>query len=140
MSLFAKSNSIKIILVVLLVLLGIGSVVYNQYLVTRILNQERASVELWSKAIEFNSLPLNEMASPKLLDAARLLEANPEVPDSIINMILEAEAAKSSSDFVSEHIIIDQIFDIPTIVVDSNDVILHNKNIDEKHLATRESR
>lgn len=141
MSLFAKTNRIKIILLILLISLGIGSVIYNQYLVNKILEQERASVELWSKAIEFNSIPLDEQASTKLLKAIQILEQMQTVPDSVVNLILEAEAIKTSADFVSEEIIIEQNrFKIPTIVVDSNDVILHNKNIEESKLATRESR
>lgn len=141
MSLFAKSNHIKIILVILLIALGIGSVIYNQYLVTKILEQERASVELWSKAIEFNSRPLSEQAGTKLLKAVQLLREVENVPDSVITLILEAEAAKTSADFVSEEIIIEQNrFKIPTIVVDSNGVILHNKNIPPHRFETRESR
>lgn len=140
MNFFIESSRIKIFLVIFLILLGVGSVIYNQYLVSKILEQEKASVELWSKAIEFNSRPIDEMASTKLLEAVRMLQEN-QSKDSIITLILEAEAAKTSADFVSEEIIIEQNrFNIPTIVVDSNDVILHNKNIDEDRLSSRESR
>lgn len=141
MNLFAKSNRIKFILIILLISLGVGSIVYNQYLVEKILEQERASVELWSKAIEFNSRPLDEQANAKLIKAVQMMEEIDSVPDSIIELIMEAEAAKTSADFVSEEIIIEQNrFKIPTIVVDSNDVILHKKNIDESRLSTEDGR
>lgn len=141
MKLFVPSNRIKIVLVLLLVFLGAGSVVYNQYLVTKILEQERSSVELWAKGIEFNSLPVNEQAGTKLLMAAQMLQQYPEVPDSIISLIYEAENIKSSVDFVTEEIIIDTSrFKIPTIVVDSDGSILYQKNVDSTRLSTEKQR
>ncbi|MEX0607986.1 MAG: HAMP domain-containing sensor histidine kinase [Balneolaceae bacterium] len=140
MTLFVPSNRIKLFLVLLLIFLGVGSVVYNQYLVTKILEQERSSVELWTKAIEHNSLPLDQQASTKLLNAVTLLRQQEQVPDSAIQLILEAESARTSTDFVTNEIILQDRFKIPTIVVDSNDVILHNRNIDSLRLETEESR
>jgi len=99
MKLFVPSNRIKIVLVILLVFLGAGSVVYNQYLVSKILEQERSSVELWAKGIEFNSLPVNEQASTKLLKVAQMLEPQPRVQDRVTEIIYDAENAKSSIDF-----------------------------------------
>ena len=90
MKLFVPSNRIKIVLVILLVFLGAGSVVYNQYLVSKILEQERSSVELWAKGIELNSLPVNEQASTKLLKVAQMLERYHSVTDSVIERIYDA--------------------------------------------------
>lgn len=140
MKLFVPSNRIKLLLVLLLIFLGIGSVVYNQYLVTKILEQERASVELWTRAIEFNSQPVNEQTSTILLKAISQLRQIEQVPDSVIGLIEEVESSQSSSDFVTEEIIIEDRFRIPTIVVDSSDVIIHNRNIDSVQLATPERR
>lgn len=140
MTLFVPSNRIKLILVLLLIALGIGSVVYNQYLVTKILEQERASVELWTRAIEFNSQPVNEQSSTKLLNAIRILEQLEQVPDSVIALIEEAESTYSSTNFVTEEIILQDRFRIPTIVIDSSDVILAQRNIDSLRLQTEESR
>ena len=141
MKLFVPSNRIKIILVLLLVFLGAGSVVYNQYLVSKILEQERSSVELWAKGIEFNSLPVNEQASTKLLNVARLLEQNPSVPDSVIDLIYEAENAKSSIDFVTEEIILSpERFKVPTIVVGDGNFIPASKNVDSTRLSTEKER
>ncbi|WP_018128331.1 sensor histidine kinase [Balneola vulgaris] len=103
---------------------------------SKILEQERSSVELWAKAIEFNSLPVNEQASTKLFKATRLLRRNPAVPDSVIQLIMEAEAAKSSNDFVSQEIIIDEKSKIPAIVVDDENVIIISNNVDSARLAT----
>lgn len=140
MKLFVPSNKIKLILVFLLIFLGIGSVVYNQYLVSKILEQERASVELWTKGIEFNSQPVNEQATTMLLKAINILQGIEEVPDSVITLIEEADATRSSTDFVTKEIIIEERFRIPTILIDSNDVILAERNIDSTRLATPESR
>ncbi|MEX0720510.1 MAG: HAMP domain-containing sensor histidine kinase [Balneolaceae bacterium] len=140
MTLFVPSNRIKLFLVLLLIFLGVGSVVYNQYLVTKILEQERASVELWTKAIEHNSMLVDEQASTKLLNAVRLLQQQEQVPDSAIQLILEAESARTSTDFVTNEIILQDRFKIPTIVVDSSDVILHNRNINPEKLETEASR
>lgn len=140
MKLFVPSNRIKLILVLLLIFLGIGSVVYNQYLVTKILEQERASVELWTRAIEFNSQLVNEQTSTKLLNAIQILEGIEEVPDSVISLIEDAESTRSSTDFVTEEIILQDRFRIPTIVIDSSDVILAQRNIDSLKLETEASR
>lgn len=140
MKLFVPSNRIKLTLVLLLIILGVGSVIYNQYLVTRILEQERASVELWTRAIEFNSQLVNEQSTTKLLTAIELLNQIEEVPDSVITLIEEAESARSSTDFVSEEIILEDRFPIPTIVVDSSDVILFSRNIDSLVLENEDKR
>ncbi|MEO9884558.1 MAG: HAMP domain-containing sensor histidine kinase [Balneola sp.] len=140
MKLFVPSNRIKIILVLLLVFLGAGSVVYNQYLVSKILDQERSSVELWAKGIEFNSLPVNEQASTKLLDVANLLKQYPSVPDSLINLIYDAENVKSSFDFVTEEIVLNTSrFKIPSIVVLDGEIIFW-KNVDSTSLSNEKKR
>ncbi|MEO1022077.1 MAG: HAMP domain-containing sensor histidine kinase [Bacteroidota bacterium] len=131
MSLFARSIWIRLTLVMLLIALGLGSILYNQYLISQILNQERLSVELWAKAIEFNALPVHEQTSTKLLSAARMLQTYPEVPDSIVRMITSAEAAKNSQDFVTEEIIIldSARHNIPAVVVDEQGFVTAKKAI-----------
>lgn len=131
MSLFVPSSRIKIVLVLILIFLGIGSVLYNQYLVSKILEQERLSVELWAKAVEFNSTLVDDQSSTKLLKAAEMLRKYEEVPDSVIELILDAELSQSSNDFVTQEIIIEDRFKIPTIVLDKDDLISASRNIDE---------
>lgn len=133
MNLFAKSGWIKTILVSFLLLLGLGSLAYNQYLIGKILEQERVSVELWAKAIEFNALPVHEEASTKLLSVAQILQQTPSVPDSLIDMLREVENIRSSRDFVTDELILDETgnFKIPAVVVDSSDVPLEYAYLDD---------
>lgn len=131
MNFFARTGWIKFTLILFLILLGIGSVVYNQYLVGKILEQERVSVELWAKAIEFNALPVHQQATTKLLNTAMQLEQNESVPDSLVDALYEVESIRSSQDFVTDNLIVDegQNFRIPAVIVDSNDVPLEYRYI-----------
>lgn len=124
------SNRINIALLILLVLLGLGSIAYNQYLVGQIVKKERSSIELWAKAIEYTGNPANEDASRKLLRAAELLRQNPSVSSNIINLIESAEANRSAENFVLEEIILKDRFRIPRIIVDQNDNIFSGKFVD----------
>jgi signal transduction histidine kinase len=140
MKLFVPANKIKLILVFLLITLGIGSVIYNQYLVTKIIEQERASVELWTKAIEFTSKPVNEQPGAILLDAISILRQIDEVPDSVIALLEDAESAESSTDFVREEIIIQDRFKIPSLVLDESDFIMAYNNIDTARIENEKLR
>ena len=122
MNLFARTSGIKVGLITLLLLLGVGSLIYNNYLVKKILRQERISVELWAKAIEFNAQPIHQQASTRLLLLANELQQREDIPDSLIAELLEIESIKSSSDFVTDELILneDRNFEIPAVVVDSD--------------------
>tara|TARA_R110000868_G_scaffold235273_9_gene489176 strand:- start:35498 stop:36862 length:1365 start_codon:yes stop_codon:yes gene_type:complete len=126
MNLFAQSGWIKLMLITFLLLLGAASLVYNNYLVSKILEQERVSVELWAKALEFNSLPVHEQASSKLLEIAIALEQMDFIPDSLVDKVLEVESLRSSQDFVTDEFILDdgERFKVPAVLVDSGDVPL----------------
>lgn len=126
MNLFAQSGWIKMLLIIFLLLLGAGSLVYNNYVVGKILEQERVSVELWARALEFNALPSHEQASTKLLEIAMALQQNPSVQDSVIEKLFEIENLRSSQDFVTDEFILDdgERFKVPAVLVDSNDVPL----------------
>ena len=126
MNLFAQSGWIKLLLITFLLLLGAASLVYNNYLVKKILEQERVSVELWAKAIEFNALPVHEQASSKLIDLAIALQNNPAVADSLVDVVYEVENLRSSRDFVTDELILDDSgnFIVPAVLVDSSDTPL----------------
>ncbi len=126
MNLFAQSGWIKLLLITFLLLLGAASLIYNNYLVGKILEQERISVQLWAKALEFNSLPVHEQASSKLLEIAVALQQNKTVSDSLVEKIYEVESLRSSQDFVTDEFILDdgERFKVPAVLVDSNDVPL----------------
>ncbi len=134
MQLFFATNRIKIILITLLIILGAGSYLYNQYLIEKIREQESSSVELWAKAIEFNSQPVHDQVSTNLNNAVNILSSIPQVPDSVITMIREAEHSRSTYDFVTQNLVTGGQFRVPTIVVDSNGEILHFELVNENQL------
>ena len=123
MNLFARTGWIKSLLIIFLLLLGTGSLIYNNYLVEKILQKERMTVELWAKAIEYNALPINQQASTQLLMLASELRQYQTIPDSIINRIIEIENLQSATDFVTNELILNESWnsDVPAVVVDAND-------------------
>lgn len=131
---FLTSNRVNIVLIGLLICLGIGSFAYNQYLVNRVLQQERLSVELWARAIEYTGRPVHTEISQNLLTAMNELQRYPAVPDSIIGLIEEAEADRASQNFVASELIIKDRFKIPSIIVDERGEIIFNRNVDESNL------
>lgn len=124
------SNRVNIGLIILLILLGLGSFAYNQYLINRILTQEKSSVELWAKAIEYTSNPVREEISRDLLGVSRYLELNTAVPDSILDIIEEAEAERSSQTFVTQEILLNQNrFRVPRIIVNEQGEIMFSNHV-----------
>ncbi len=134
MKLFDRTGPTKWILVLLLVFLGLGSVVYNQYLINRILEQERASVQLWAKALEFNALPIHQESSRLLLNVIDQLESQKAIPDSLIQKLEEVEGLRSTQNFVTDELILDNrgSFKLPAVLVDDNDRPLEYLLLDEK--------
>ena len=134
MKLFDRTGPTKWILVLLLVFLGLGSVVYNQYLINRILEQERSSVQLWAKALEFNALPIHQESSRLLLNVIDQLESQKAIPDSLIQKLEEVEGLRSTQNFVTDELILDNrgSFKLPAVLVDDNDRPLEYLLLDEK--------
>ena len=131
MKIHLTSNRINIILIGLLILLGIGSFAYNQYLINRILTQEQSGVELWAKAIEYTSNPIREEISQNLLEASNYLRQNTSVPDSVITMIEEAEADRTSQTFVTREIVTSEDrFQVPRIIVSEEGEIMVANHVD----------
>lgn len=125
------SNRINIVLVILLILLGIGTFVYNQYMIRQVARQERASVELWAKAVEYNSRPIHDEISRDLLTAISELRNYSAVPDSVIRMIEDAESDRTSQNFVTRFII-EERHNIPTIVTNEQGEIIFTRYLDEE--------
>ncbi len=135
MNTLLPSNRIKIILVSLLILIAGASFIYNQILLNRIMQQERASVELWAKAFEFNVDPSHQEISTKLNMVAATLRTYPDVPDSLSRIILEAESAKFTQDFVTNEIIRpEHLFNIPVIVVDESGFVTAYRFIEDENM------
>lgn len=132
MKVHLTSNRINIFLIVFLILLGIGSFAYNQYLINRILTQERSGIELWAEAIEYTSNPLREEISQNLLFASSYLRQNTAVPDSVISLIEEAEADRASQTFVTQEIVLsEERFQVPRIIVDEREEIVFANHVNE---------
>lgn len=133
MKFYFTSNRINIVLICLFVLLGIGSFAYNQYLIERILVQERSSVELWAEAVEFTSNPIQEEISRNLLQAANTLRSNNTVSDSLVRMIEEAETDRTSQNFVVEEILLSEDrFLVPRIIVDEKGEIIFANHVESE--------
>ncbi len=128
------SSWIKVILVTMLGLLAAGSYFYNRILIDEIMEQERSSVELWAKALEFNNDPVHQEMSMNLLNAAQILRGIEEVPDSVIRMIETVEATQPTQQFVSDHLVVDTQHTIPTIVTDEAGFIVHYRFIEEENV------
>lgn len=128
------SNQIKVVLVALLMLLAVASFFYNQFLIDKFMEKERADVELWARAIEFNNRSIHQEISSNLNYVANELRNFEEVPDSLSRMIQEAEASKTTIDFVTQQLVLPDRFNIPTVVVDETDFIVHHRFIDEEDL------
>jgi anti-sigma regulatory factor (Ser/Thr protein kinase) len=131
-------NRLKIILVVLLIVLAGVSFFYNQFLLNKIMEQERASIELWVKAFEFYNLPSHDRASQDLISVANELQMYRDVPDSLARKILEAEANESTADFIFSKIIQPDLFNIPVIVVDEPNFIVFYRNLDDPDITVAE--
>jgi signal transduction histidine kinase len=133
MNIHLTSNRINIVLIGLLILLGIGSFAYNQYLINRILTQERSSIELWAEGIEYTSNPLQEEISRNLLEVSNYLRQNTTVPDSVIALIEEAEADRTSQTFVTREIVTSEDrFQVPRIIVDERGEIIFANHVEAK--------
>lgn len=131
MRLYLTSNRINVVLIGLLILLGIGSFAYNQYLINRILSQEKAGIELWAKAIEYTSNPAQEEISRNLLQASDFLRQNSAAPDSVIRLIENAEADRASQTFVTQEIILsEERFQVPRVIVDDQGEIIFDNHVE----------
>src|SRR5690625_6684310 len=78
------------------------------------MEQERKYVELWARAFQHNFSRVQQEISQNLTMAAREIQKYEEVPDSLSRLILEAESAAITNDFVQKEIILAQdLFNIP---------------------------
>jgi len=133
-----NSAGIKTILIFLLVVIGLGSFIYTQILVSQLRKKERLSVQLWAKAIAYNGSPQNESIRQELKDVTRDIAASQEIPREKkvrwIDVIdrSEADLANAAVDFVTNELIIKNRFEIPSVLTDSSRVVLNTRNIEQK--------
>ncbi len=133
----------RTLLIILLVFIGLGSFIYTQYLVSRLREKERNSVELWAKAIEYNGNPQNVDIRGELEQMEKNIGTKPYIPDNlkkIWNDKLQrarGDLANAALDFVASELIIKNRFQIPSVVTDSNKTILYSRNIAKKNLGPK---
>lgn len=132
------SSDLKYLLVALLVLIGIGSFWYTQTIANRLLENERQSVELWAKALQFTSSDLFPETRQELRVLSEWLQKQPKSAgrDRFLRGLERAQTdlANASLNFVTSEIILKQRFDIPAVIVDDENNILLSRNINEKRL------
>lgn len=127
---FFSFSWIKITLVLMLIFLAAASFFYNRLLVNEILEHERSSVELWAKSLEFNLDPVHDRMTNNLITSLNVLREIEEVPDSVISMIEEVESTQPTQQFVSDELVVDTQFSIPTVVTDESGEIVFQRFID----------
>lgn len=90
-------------IVVLLVAIALASFLYTQFLIDRIVDRNRAIVELWARAIEY-------------ISAGQTVEGTAEF------------------DFVASELVIQDRFQIPSLVADGDGTILIHRNIPDEEV------
>ena len=136
----STSNRIKGVLVFFLVITAIGSFVYTQYLIEKIRDKERSGVELWAKAMEYHSKPHYEDTRNDLKSIMMELSAMDGIDTMTRSRWIrtleraESDLSNSSLDFVASELIIKNRFEIPSVVVDEDQEILHSRNTGNREL------
>ena len=137
------SAKMRTLLIILLVFIGLGSFIYTQYLVSRLREKERNSVELWAKAIEYNGNPQNVDIRSELELMEKNIDSKPYIPDNLKKLWKDklqrarGDLANAALDFVASELIIKNRFQIPSVVTDSNKTILYSRNIVKKKLGPK---
>lgn len=139
----STSNRIKGILVALLVITAIGSFVYTHYLVQKIREKEHSSVELWARAMEYNSKPLYRDTRNELSAIMVEMSTHDRLDDMTKNRWIQAlqraesDLSNASLDFIASELIIKNRFEIPSVVVDEGKKILASRNTGNRELNER---
>lgn len=139
MTTFFNGNRRKIVSIIALAAIAVASLIYTQYIIDRLMEQERASVSLWAKAIEYNSrdlypdtrLELDELRKSlsglSTVSAGQLVEWNRVIENA------QTELSNAALDFVSD-LVIENRSEIPSIVTDADGTIINSNNVDERQL------
>jgi len=140
MDVFFLNNRKKIASVIVLAAIAISSLAYTQYVLRTISEQERTSVELWAKAIEYTNRehnPESRQGLREILDALERVEGITVGQRNRWSRHLERamnDLSVEGLEFVANELIIKNPFEIPSIVTDEDGTILHHRNIDDRHL------
>lgn len=131
---------VKVFLIFLLICIAIGSFVYTQYLIIKITDNERSSIELWAKALEYTSTEQNVPARIQLDEISREIMEHPNLSQDVRmgwNSVItraKSELSNAGVDFVANELIINNRFEIPSIVVNEQGEIIQHVNVDERDL------
>lgn len=127
-------NRLKIVLVLLVTLIGVGSYVHNDYLIDHVLRQEKQSVELWAKAIEYNSRRLQDPVLMGLGETIQTLQESPGTDSDVLRILREVQASAGESDFVTSELIIKERVRLPMVVVDERGAITASRHVEPEEL------
>jgi signal transduction histidine kinase len=139
----STSNRIKGALVFFLVVTAVASFTYTHYLVDKIREKEHSGVELWARALEYNSRPLYEDTRNELMAIMMEISTHEGVEDGLKNRWIrtlhraESDLSNASLDFIASELIIKNRFEIPSIVVDEEGNILGSRNTGNRELDDR---
>lgn len=140
MNVFFISNRRKIVSVIVLALIAVASLVYTQFIIRNIAAQERESVELWAKGIEYINQEHNpetrELLEQMIQDLNALESLGPNTRTRWVSALRRAQTDLTNEglEFVANELTIKNLFEIPSIVVDAEGNILHHRNVDERRL------
>lgn len=137
MNIFFFSNRRKVISIVVLGCIALASFLYTQFVLDNILRQERSSVELWAKAIEYTNRDLY----PETIELLDQLIFEIELTQSVTSQqkrrwirtidIAKSELSNAGLDFIANELIINNRFNIPSVATDQDGNIILYKDIDE---------
>lgn len=134
---------LKYLLIACILLFAGLSYGYNDFLINRLLELEKQSVELWARAIEFNSLRVHEDSDQALVNAMNLLDneaervsnrENTATLQTLSDLLQQVEKGRTSFDFVTTELIIKERVRVPMIVVDQSGDIVASRFVEEADL------
>jgi signal transduction histidine kinase len=140
MNMFFIGNRRKIVSVVVLAGLAIASLLYTQFVMDKITEQERSGVELWARAIEYNSREHHtdtRRELQQLLTELDSMEPSASQKRRWTRIIERAQSdlANAGIDFIANELIIKNRSEIPSVVTDADGTILHFRNVEERQLS-----
>lgn len=78
MNIYSKKQKLKLGLLILAVLIGVGIILYSGNLVSKIAEQERGKIEIWAESLkELSGIDLDKQVSPTLY---KILQDNKTIP------------------------------------------------------------
>ena len=140
---YFSSFRIKVFVISLLITIAIGSFIYTQYLIQKIRANERNSIELWAKAMEYTGSQHYDGTRQLLNGMIEEVEANPLISSDQkrrwreIVLRANSDLNNAAVDFVASEIIINNQLEIPSVGVNEQMEILYYHNVDEDDLGVK---